>query len=106
MMSERLTWQPRSWLLSATAAYFHTDDFASRLYLYERLMAHEYSMPSYFGRGLHLAALARKDFGRHLRLAVRMGYTNYFDRSVIGSGLQQIDGSQQAEFDFQLRWRL
>ncbi len=106
MMSEHLTWQPHSWLLCATAAYFHTDDYASRLYLYERLMAHEYSMPSYFGHGLHLAAMARKDFGRHLRLAVRLGYTNYFDRSIIGSGLQQIDGSHQTEFDFQLRWRL
>lgn len=106
MVSEHLVWQPRSWLLSATAAYFHTDDYASRLYLYERLMAHEYSMPSYFGHGLHFAVLARKDFGNRLRLAVRLGFTNYFDRSVIGSGLQQIDGSQQAEFDLQLRWRL
>ena len=106
MMSEHLSWQPQTWLVSATAAWFHTDDYASRLYLYERLMAHEYSMPSYFGRGLHLAVLARKDFGQHLRLAARIGYTRYFDRSVIGSGLQQIDGSQQTDFDLQLRWRL
>lgn len=106
MFSEHLTWQPRSWLFSATAALFRTDDYASRLYLYERLMAHEFTMPSYYGHGLHLGLLARKDLGQRLRLAARLGFTRYSDRSTIGSGLQAIDGPQQADLDVQLRWRL
>ena len=106
MMSELVTWQHRSWQLCTLAAYFHTDDYASRLYLYERQMAHEFYMPSYYGQGLRLTLLARKDFGTRLRLSARLGYTNYFDRATIGTGLQQIDGSHQTDLDLQLRWRL
>ena len=106
MLSEHLTWQPRSWLLCATAGYFHTDDFASRIYLYERQMTYEYIMPSYFGHGFHLAALVRKGFGKHLRVTARLGFTRYSDRNTIGSGLQLIDGPQQTDLDLQLRWKL
>lgn len=106
MLGEHLVWQPRTWLLYAMAGYFHTDDYASRLYLYERQMTYEYNMPSYFGRGFRLALLARKSFGQHLHIAARLGFTRYSDRDVIGSGLQQIDGSQQADFDLQVRWKL
>ena len=63
-------------------------------------------MPSYFGRGLHLAALARKSFGKHLRVTARLGFTRYSDRNTIGTGLQLIDGPQQADLDLQVRWKL
>ena len=106
MGSEQLSWTHGSWMLTATMAYFRTDSYASRIYLYERLMAHEFYLPAYYGEGLHLAAMVRKDIGRRLRLAVRLAYLNYFDRATIGSGLQQIDGSHQTDLDVQLRWRL
>lgn len=106
MVSEHLTWQPRDWLLCATAGYFHTDDYASRIYLYERQLTYEFLMPSYFGRGLHLAVLTRKSFGQHLRITARLGYTRYSDRNTIGTGLQLIDGPQQADFDLQVRWKM
>lgn len=106
MVSEQLTWQHRQWQLNAIAAYFNTDDFASRLYLYERQMAHEYYMPSYFGRGLHLAALATWQPLSRLSLSARLAYTNYSDRDIIGTGLQQINGSYVTDLDLQLRWRL
>lgn len=106
MLSEHATWRPHSWLFSGTVACFHTDDYASRLYLYEHQMTHEFYMPSYYGRGLHLAFLASRELGQRLRLSARLSYTNYFDRAVIGTGHQQIDGSHQTDLDLQLRWRL
>lgn len=106
MVSEMLSWNRRSWMLTSTLAYFHTDNYASRVYLYERLMAHDYYMPSYYGEGMHIAILARKDICKQLRLAVRLAYTNYFDRATIGTGLQQIDGSHTTDVDVQLRWRM
>ncbi len=106
MVSEQVLWQPPSWMVCATAALFHTDDYASRLYLYERQMAHEYFMPTYYGHGFHLAVLARKDIGKRLRLSARLSYTKYTDRATIGTGLQQIDGSQQTDLDLQVAWRL
>lgn len=106
MASEMLTLQEKAWLLCATAAYFHTDDFASRISLYERQLAHEFYIPSYYGEGIRLAATARRDFGKRLRLTARIGYTNYFDRATIGTGLQQTDGSHTTDLDIQLRYRL
>lgn len=106
MVSEQLSWQKRSWMVAATAAWFHTDDYASRLYQYERLPTHEFYMPAYYGHGIHLALLARKDITGNLTLTARISYTNHFDRTTIGTGLQQIDSSHQTDLDVQLRWRL
>ena len=92
--------------MAATAAWFHTDGYASRLYQYERLPTHEFYMPAYYGHGIHLAFFARKDIVRNLTLTARLSYTNYFDRATIGTGLQQIGGSHQTDLDVQLRWRL
>lgn len=105
MVSEQLTLHRPSWQLSATAGLFHTDTFASRVYLYERTLANEFGSLSFFGQGIRLALLARADVSRRLRLTARLGYTNYFDRPVIGTGMQQIDQSHQTDLDMQLRWR-
>ena len=106
LVSEQLSWKPSDWTLAATAAYFRTDDYASRLYLYERQMTYDFYMPAYFGHGLHLALFARKELGQHLRITARVGYTRYTDRNTIGTGLQLIDGPRQADLDLQLRWKL
>lgn len=106
MASQHLTWQKNNWQLCATAAYFDTDDYTSRIYLYERLMAYDYYFHSYFGQGIHFALMARTDIGRQLRLALRMDYTNYFDRSTIGTGLQKTDHSHLTNLELQLRWKI
>lgn len=105
MVSGQGIWQKPDWQLCATAAFFDTDDYASRVYYYERTLSHEIGTSSYYGQGLRLAFLARVNVGRSIRLTARLGYTNYFDRSVIGTGLQQIDHSHQTDLDLQLRWR-
>jgi len=87
------------------AAYFDSNAYASRIYLYERQMQHDFAYSSYFGRGIRLAAFVRTDILSNLTIAARLGYTNYFDRATIGSGLQQIDASHQTDLDLQLRWK-
>ena len=91
--------------LNVMAALFDTDSYQSRIYVYERQLQHEFYFPTYYGHGLRLAAQARLDITPRLRLSARLGYTNYFDRSVIGSGLQEIDHSHQTDLDLQLRWK-
>ena len=43
--------------------------------------------------------------GKQLTLTAKAGYTHYFDRSTIGSGLQEINSSSMTDLSFQLRWR-
>ena len=95
-----------TWLtLSTMAAYFDTDSYQSRIYAYERQLQHEISFPTYYGEGIRLALMARADVTPQLRFSARLGYTYYFDRSTIGTGLQQISHSHQTDLDLQLRWK-
>ena len=105
MVSEQLTLRHPTWQASALAGFFHTDDFASRVYLYEQTLSHEFGNASFYGQGLRLSLLGRADISRQLRMTIRLGYTNYFDRPVIGTGLQQIDQSHQTDLDLQLHWK-
>jgi hypothetical protein len=106
MLSETCAWQPKRWLVQCCGAYFRTDSYAARLYLYERQLEHTYGFPSYYGEGMHVSLLLRADCSKRLRIGARAGYTHYFDRAAIGSGLQRIGHSSMTDVDLQLRLRL
>ena len=105
MLSEQLSWKHSWWQLYAMAAYFHTDSYDSRIYGYERQMPHDFYYPTYYGHGLRCSFVARADIGKHLQVLSKLGYTHYYDREKIGSGLQEIDAPQQTDMDILLRWR-
>lgn len=106
MASENVTWLPNSWLqLTALLGYFHTDDFASRIYIYERRPLYSFSFPSFYGIGLHYALFARADLSSNLALILQSSTTSYFDRDKISSGLQQINGSTKSDLELQMRWK-
>lgn len=93
------------WRLNGGIAYFHTDSYASRLWLYEQAPLYNYSMSQFYGHGLRYWMMMRVDIARRLALTLKGGTTNYFDRSKIGSGLQEIDGSSQTDIDLEVRWK-
>ena len=106
MASENVTWVPNSWLqLTALLGYFHTDDFASRIYIYERRPLYSFSFPSFYGIGLHYALFARAELSPNLALILQSSTTSYFDRDKISSGLQQINGSTKSDLELQIRWK-
>ena len=105
MLSENVAWKQAWWQISAVAAWFRTDSYDSRIYTYERQLPHEFSFPVYYGKGYRAALVARASIGRWLQVDAKLGVTHYNDRSVIGSGLQQIAGSTITDLDIQLRWR-
>lgn len=106
MVSQNVRWQvTKTTDCSAMIAYFHTSDYDTRLYAYERSMLQTFSMPSFYGHGMRMSAVGRWDVSRRFMLMCKIGCTKYFDRDVIGTGLRQIDGSYQVDFDLQFRWR-
>lgn len=105
MLSQHATYRHQRWQFSAMAAYFDTDSYQSRVYAYEQQLPGNFLFPVYFGQGLRLCSTAVYEPSQHLRLAFKLGYTNYFDRTTIGTGLQQIDRSSMTDLDLQLRWR-
>ena len=85
--------------------YFHTNDYSSRLYVYERGLLYSFSFPAFYGKGLRYSLFARADFNRHLMLIMKCGSTKYFDRDHISSGLQQINASSMTDLELQIRWK-
>lgn len=105
MVSSRLDWKG-TWLqVGGLGAWFYTPSYASRIYSYERQLPGEYAFPMYYGRGYRLALTARANLGPSVQLNLKLGHTHYNDRSVIGSGLQQIASSSMTDLDMQIRWR-
>lgn len=89
----------------ATFAYFHTGDYNSRLYSYEPGMLYDFSFPSYYGEGIRYSLLAKYSPTKRLSVAAKAGTTCYFDRSQVGSGLQQVDASSLTDVQLQLHWK-
>jgi len=105
MLSEQAGIQQDWWRIYGIVGYFNTDDYSSRLYVYERGLLYNFYMPSYYGEGLHFAVLGRADFGKHWMAMLKLSTTKYFDRDVISSGLQQIDASAQTDIELMLRYK-
>ena len=105
MLSQNVGYTCRWLRVNACVGYFHTDDYESRLYGYEQGVLYAYSYHAFSGEGCRWALMARADIDSHLMLIAHLSTTNYFDRSSISSGLQQIDRSSQTDLEVQLRWR-
>jgi len=97
----------RQWLrLNAGTGYFHTDNYDNRLYLYEQGPLYTYSMAQFYGEGIRYWLMARAGIGKRLMLTAKIGMTDYFDRTVIGSSYQQVDGSSLTDLDLQVRIKI
>ena len=105
MLSQQVDWKHRWLQLNAGISWFHTDDYDSRLYQYEPSVRYDFSFPMYYGHGLRYSLMVRAEWDRYL-LAAKIGTTNYFDRAVISSGLQQIDRSSMTDLLLQVFVRL
>ena len=105
MLSQTLGYTHRWLRLNGGVGVFHTDSYDSRVYLYEQGPLYAYSFAQFSGEGLRYWLMARADISRRVMFTAKLGVTDYFDRSVIGSSYQQINSSSQTDLDLQFRWR-
>ena len=49
--------------------------------------------------------VARSEISHHLLVIAKLGSTDYFDRTHISSGLQEIAGSHQMDLEVQVKWK-
>lgn len=106
-LSQGLRWSPSSTThLDARLAFFDTDGYATRIYAYEHDLLYSFSVPVFFDRGRRAYLMVRHDLLPALTLEAKYGVTSYANRSTIGSGLNQIDGSRRRAVRFQIRWTL
>jgi hypothetical protein len=98
------------------AMVFDTDDYDTRIYTYEPDLLYNFSLPAYYGRGLHYYINLHRDFsrlfphaGRHFRLSgwVKWDQTYYPGSVSIGTGLDEIAGNRKSEIKAQvlIQWQ-
>lgn len=105
MVSEQVSYKRRQIQVHAAMGYFHTDDYNSRIYAYERAPLYTFSSTMFYGKGIHGSLLVRHDINAHWMVIAKMGYTRYFDRDTIGTALQAIAHHWKADIDLQCRWK-
>ena len=103
MVSGHATWKWRWLTADGHIGWFRSDSYETRLYQYERSLQYDFSFPAYYGHGLRHSLMVNAKMGRRLTATIKYGTTNYFDRSMIGSGLQQVNHSSMTDILLQLR---
>ena len=86
-----------------SAAWFKTDDYASRISMYEKGLLYMFSVPSFYGKGERYTLNAKYEWGKHIVLQTKYALTHYRDREVISSGLEQINGNRKSDLYLQIR---
>ena len=84
-------------------ACFQTDDYASRISMYEKGLLYSFNIPSFYGKGERYTFNARYEWNNRIVIQVKYAMTHYRDREVISSGLEQIEGNMKSDLYLQLR---
>ncbi|OPZ98101.1 MAG: hypothetical protein BWY70_01319 [Bacteroidetes bacterium ADurb.Bin408] len=98
-------YKPRKKPFSVTLRYalFDTDNYDTRIYVYENDVLYASSFPSYYYKGSRTYVLVNYDLSRHVELWLRWAQTYYSDHNTIGSGLDEIKSNTRNEIKVQLR---
>jgi hypothetical protein len=87
-------------------SYFKANDYDARIYTYEPSLLYAFSQRSFYGHGIRSILLLRTPLVKRLNLIAKIGSTLYFDRDVIGSGLEEIPQSHREDIQIQIQWKL
>ncbi len=102
--------------VSMAAAVFETDDYDTRIYAYEPDLLYHFSLPSFYGRGIHYYINIHQDFSRlmsrrtgRLRMSgwLKWGQSFYPGSASIGTGLDEIPGNRKSEINAEvlIQWQ-
>jgi len=91
--------------LSLSLTYFHTDDYASRLYTYEPSLLYSFGMRTFYGRGVRGILVAQLPLLSGLDFIAKAACIRYFDRETIGTSLEQTLSDHREDVQLQVRLR-
>jgi len=85
--------------------YFETDGYNSRLYAYENDVLYSYSVPVFYDKGYRYYLNFNYDIAGRITLWLRWAQTLYRDKTLIGSGLDEIMARHKSELKLQLLYK-
>jgi hypothetical protein len=90
--------------LTGALAYFHTDDWDTRINVYETNILYTFNFPTYYGKGLRYYAVIKWKIISPLTFYLKCASTHYFDKDVISSGLEEIEGREKTDIYCLIRY--
>ena len=96
----------KAYQLTARIALFDTDTYLNRIYAYENDVLYASSVPAYYGQGSRIYIIFKVKFTRFVEAWVRVSQSYYHDRTIIGTGLDEILGRTKTEVRLQLRLKI
>jgi hypothetical protein len=88
--------------ISTRYAIFDTDTYDERLYAYESDVLYAFSIPAYYYKGSRFYLMLKYDVSKNIDLWLRYATTYYNGKNIIGSGLDEIQGSSKSEIKAQV----
>jgi DNA uptake protein ComE-like DNA-binding protein len=85
--------------------YFETDGYNSRLYAYENDVLYSFSIPVFYDKGLRYYININYDVNKKITLWIKWAQSLYKDKTLIGSGLDEIKGSIKSEIKLQAQYK-
>ncbi len=83
-------------------ALFQTDDYDTRIYIYENDVLYSFSIPPYFGQGMRSYLMLRYKHSKKFSVWARYSVWSYRNQDRIGSGLEEIEGNSRPELKIQV----
>lgn len=105
-ISENISFQPhKNTSIYIFAAYFNTDDSSSSIYINERNIPGIFSASSFYDEGIRFSSIVKGTLTSNVIANFKFGFTKYFNRKSISSGLRMIDSSHQTDIDFSVKYK-
>jgi hypothetical protein len=86
-------------------AWFHTDDYSSRVYAYEQDLSTGFTFSPLYNKGFRTYLMMRYALTPSLTFRLRLAHTHFFQQTTLGSGYDEIDGNTRSEIKMQLTAR-
>lgn len=96
-----LKWEKPKLQIWGRVAYFDTDSYDERLYAYENDLTYCFTINSYYYQGFRWYLLVKYRIGA-FDFQLRVSRTIYDNKTVIGSGLEEIQGNSKTEIKGQV----
>jgi hypothetical protein len=84
---------------------FESDGYNSRIYAYENDVLFSYSIPVYYDKGARIYINYNYNVNKKFTFWVKIARTVYFDKTVMGSGPDEIKGNKKTDFRMQLLYK-
>ncbi|MDR0768977.1 MAG: helix-hairpin-helix domain-containing protein [Dysgonamonadaceae bacterium] len=91
--------------VDGSLGYFHTNNWDSRIGIYEKNILYAFSYPSFYGEGLRLYTVVKWKIAPPLTIYLKLANTRYFDRDEIGSDLEVIQGRDKTDASCLLKYK-